>query len=93
VPSPNEGSQNQPLFSNIQPADTGSRMNVTTSGAIRSVSAKYIRLTTIRFADYRPVDGILLPHRLTIDTGPVEEWEISSFKVNPTIDAKRFAPK
>ncbi len=93
APPPNEGSPDQPLFRSIEGPDVGVRGTVTTSGVVRAVAAKYVRRTTIRLGDYRPVDGISLPHRVAIDTGPVEEWEISSFKVNPTIDAKRFAPK
>jgi hypothetical protein len=44
------------------------------------------------FADYREVDGLMLPHRITRGTPekPTEEWEIKSYKVNPTIKPDRF---
>ncbi|HXW06615.1 MAG TPA: hypothetical protein VD833_15365 [Vicinamibacterales bacterium] len=44
------------------------------------------------FAEYREVDGILLPHRITRGTAakPNEEWEVKSYQVNPTIKADRF---
>jgi hypothetical protein len=44
----------------------------------------------IRLADHRPVDGIMLPHQMTIDAGSVQEWRISRFKVNPALNWKRF---
>jgi hypothetical protein len=44
------------------------------------------------FSDYREVDGVQLPHRIARGTTEktVEEWEIKSYKVNPTIKADRF---
>jgi hypothetical protein len=44
------------------------------------------------FADYREVDGVLLPHRITRGTAgkPTEEWDVKSYKVNPTIKPDRF---
>jgi hypothetical protein len=44
----------------------------------------------IRLADYRPVDGIMLPHHMTIDEGSVREWRVSRFEVNPALNWKRF---
>ena len=46
----------------------------------------------IYFSDYRDVDGVQLPHRIARGTTEktVEEWEIKSYKVNPTIKADRF---
>ena len=44
------------------------------------------------FADYREVNGVLLPHRISrgTDGKTTEEWEITSYKVNPTFKADRF---
>ena len=44
------------------------------------------------FSDYREVDGVQLPHRIARGTTEktVEEWDIKSYKVNPTIKADRF---
>ena len=38
------------------------------------------------------VDGVPLPHHIARGTGEktTEEWEIKSYKVNPTIKADRF---
>jgi hypothetical protein len=49
----------------------------------------------IRFSEHRQVDGISLPHRLTraIDGEVNEEWEISKFKINPSLKAEKFEKK
>ncbi len=46
-------------------------------------------------ADYKKVDGVMLPHRLTqsVDGKPIEEWTIEKAKVNPTIKADLFEKK
>ncbi len=46
-------------------------------------------------ADYKNVDGIMLPHRLTqsVDGKPVEEWNLEKVKVNPSIKADLFEKK
>ncbi len=45
------------------------------------------------YADYRDVDGLMLPFRLerSIDGKPAEEVTVDKIKVNPKIDAKKFA--
>lgn len=44
------------------------------------------------FSDYRQVSGLLLPHRIVRGTAAAttEEWEVRSYKVNPSIEADRF---
>jgi hypothetical protein len=44
------------------------------------------------FADYREVNGISLPHKISRGTADklTEEWEIKSYRVNPDIKADRF---
>jgi hypothetical protein len=46
-------------------------------------------------ADYKKVDGVMIPHRLTqsIDGKPVEEWTIEKVKVNPSLKADFFDKK
>jgi hypothetical protein len=46
-------------------------------------------------ADYKNVDGVMLPHRLTqsVDGKPVEEWTLEKVKVNPSIKADFFEKK
>jgi hypothetical protein len=45
------------------------------------------------FDDWRQVDGITFPHVMRRGSGgeTTEEWTISKVKVNPKIDAKKFA--
>jgi hypothetical protein len=42
--------------------------------------------------DYKTVNGIKLPHLLVRGTGDqiTEEWEIKSYKINPTLKADTF---
>jgi hypothetical protein len=44
------------------------------------------------FSDYRKVDGILLPHHIARALGDktTEEWDVTSYKVNPNFKADRF---
>jgi hypothetical protein len=44
------------------------------------------------FSDHRQVDGMQLPHRITRGTGgtTTEEWDITSYKINPAFKADRF---
>jgi hypothetical protein len=50
---------------------------------------------TLYLADFKKVDGVMLPHRLTqaIDGKTVEEWTIEKIRVNPTIKADLFDKK
>lgn len=50
---------------------------------------------TLFLADYKKVDGVMLPHRLTqsVDGKPVEEWTIEKVKVNPALKADFFDKK
>lgn len=46
-------------------------------------------------ADYRSVDGVMLPHRITqsVDGQPSDEWTIEKVKVNPSLKAELFEKK
>ena len=46
------------------------------------------------YTDYQSVGGVQLPHRIqkSIDGRTTEEMIFDSFKINPKIDAKKFAP-
>lgn len=50
---------------------------------------------TIFFDDWRTVDGVRFPHRMRRAAGAdtIEEWTINKVKINPRIDAKKFAVK
>ncbi len=51
--------------------------------------------TQLRFEDYRAEGGITLPHRIsrTVDGKMTEEWQLTKFKINPTIKADKFEKK
>jgi hypothetical protein len=44
------------------------------------------------FSDYKKVDGLSMPHRIARGTGDqtVEEWDVTSYKVNPTFKGDHF---
>jgi hypothetical protein len=50
---------------------------------------------TLYLSDYKKVDGLMLPHRLTqaVDGKTVEEWTIEKVKVNPSVKADLFEKK
>ena len=50
---------------------------------------------TLYLGDFKKVDGVLLPHRLTqaVDGKTVEEWTIEKVKVNPAVKADLFEKK
>lgn len=49
----------------------------------------------LRFADYKDVEGVMLPHQMTlsVEGKPIEEWTVSQFKVNPNLKPEAFARK
>jgi hypothetical protein len=50
---------------------------------------------TLFLGDYKRVDGVMFPHRLTqaVDGKTVEEWTIEKLKVNPSVKADLFEKK
>lgn len=50
---------------------------------------------TLFLSDFKNVDGVMLPHRLTqaVDGKTVEEWTIEKARVNPNIKADLFEKK
>jgi hypothetical protein len=50
---------------------------------------------TLFLSEYKKVDGVMLPHRLTqaVDGKTVEEWTIEKVKVNPPVKADLFEKK
>jgi len=45
------------------------------------------------FSDHREVDGVLLPHHIARGNGSTttEEWEVKTYKLNPSFKANRFS--
>ena len=62
--------------------------------ARRDAEAAPVKMVEYRlyFSDYRKVDGLSLPHRMARGTGgkTTEEWDVTSYRVNPTFKADRF---
>ena len=50
---------------------------------------------SLYLGDFKKVDGVMLPHRLTyaIDGKTVEEWTIEKVRINPTVKADLFEKK
>ncbi|HXG87314.1 MAG TPA: hypothetical protein VNJ02_03180 [Vicinamibacterales bacterium] len=50
---------------------------------------------TLYLGDFKKVDGVLLPHRLTqsVEGKTIEEWTIEKVKVNPNVKADLFEKK
>lgn len=44
------------------------------------------------FTDYRKVDGVMLPHKMSVSVNgePNEEWTVDRFRVNPNVKASEF---
>jgi hypothetical protein len=57
----------------------------------KSVAGRSIRIVT-RYEDYRPVDGVLLPHRmvLMVDGRVTQETLIENIEANPTLSEDTF---
>ena len=49
----------------------------------------------VRLADYKKVEGVMLPHTITqsVDGKATEEWTISQYKVNPKLKPDTFVKK
>jgi len=49
----------------------------------------------MHLADYKKVDGVMLPHQIDISINgqASEAWTIENFKVNPTVKANVFQKK
>lgn len=49
----------------------------------------------MHLADYKKVDGVMLPHKIdvSLDGQPNEEWTVEKYKVNPTIKADTWVKK
>ncbi len=46
----------------------------------------------IFYSDYRTVDGVLLPHKVSrsVNGEVAEEWDMTKFKINPPLKAEKF---
>ncbi len=49
----------------------------------------------LRFNDYREVEGLRLPHRISqaVNGEVNEEWEIKKYEINPQFKADKFEKK
>ena len=89
APAPNAGSGGQ----NLPPGLTQEQRDEIAK-QMRGAEATPPKLVEYRlfFSDYRKVDGISLPHRIARGLGSktTEEWDVTSYKVNPSFKADRF---
>lgn len=66
---------------------------------IKEIEAQAAKAATVefqlRFSEYREEGGIAFPHRISKSQGEQisEEWELTKFKLNPTLKADRFEKK
>jgi hypothetical protein len=44
----------------------------------------------VKFSDYRPVNGVLLPYRWSTTGGSSETFDVTSFEINPANIAEKF---
>lgn len=44
----------------------------------------------VKFTDYRPTGGVLLPYRWTTSGGAAETFDVTSFEINPANIAEKF---
>jgi hypothetical protein len=46
----------------------------------------------MHLADYKKVDGVMLPHKISIsiDGQPNEEWTVEKYRINPSVKASDF---
>jgi hypothetical protein len=81
--------QGPPDAARIQRADQAAREAAAAQPAPQPVDI------ALYFDDYRSVDGIQLPHRISrsVDGKPTEETVFKTIKVNPTFKADTFAAK
>lgn len=63
--------------------------------ALSDASAETLVETQLRFEDHRNEGGITLPHRIsrTVDGKFTEEWQLTKFKINPSLKADKFEKK
>lgn len=82
-----QGGRGGPGGRGVDPAEMRRRMDAMPPPAPSQV--------TVYLADYKAVDGVQLPHRLTqaVDGKPVEEWTFERVKVNPEIKSDFFDKK
>jgi hypothetical protein len=78
-----------PAIAQLSPADREAL-----DKQIRDAEATPPKLVEYRlfFSDYRKVDGVSLPYRIArgLGTKTVEEWDITSYQMNPSFKADRF---
>jgi hypothetical protein len=62
---------------------------------MRAQGAPKTAAVAMHLADYKKVDGVMLPHQIdiSIDGQASEAWTIENFKINPTVKANVFQKK
>jgi hypothetical protein len=62
---------------------------------MRAQGAPKMSTVAVHLADYKKVDGVMLPHQIDISINgqASESWTIENFKINPTVKANVFQKK
>jgi hypothetical protein len=62
---------------------------------VRSQTTPPLATVAMHLADYKQIDGVMLPHRISISINgqASEDWTIDKFKINPTVKADVFRKK
>jgi hypothetical protein len=73
------------------PEDTEKRVKELEAEAMKQPDVEY----RVYLSDYREVNGVLIPHKLTrsIDNEVSEEMEITKVKINPQLKPEKFVKK
>ncbi len=91
-----------PLFTRIEPPPAAQQPTPQTESRTRRGDLNDVQRATpeqyggsvvLQLLDYRSTGGILMPRRLVIDAGSIEEWQIGKLELNPKIDPRDFAPR
>lgn len=76
-------------------ADTEQHVKEAEQEAAKTPASQNESEYQVRFADYKAVDGVMLPHKITraIDGKVNEELEVQKYKINPPMKPDRFDKK
>ena len=61
----------------------------------QAAGAPQLVTVAMHLGDYKKVDGVLLPHRISLSVNgqTTEDWTIDKFKINPSVKADAFQKK
>jgi hypothetical protein len=89
------GAQRQVVTMNRGPEGGGHSMGTAAQGTPDAPKQPALVDYSLFFEDWQPVDGVKFPRKIrrASEDATTEEWTIGKVKINPAIDAKKFAVK